>query len=294
MGLALMGEIVLGSADIELSILPEAGARVHRLRAFGHDILRTPDDPVEHQRDPFFWGAYQMAPWCNRIAARPTSVAGETVDLAPNFRDGTAIHGQVYLRAWNMDGSGEFSCAGGGDGWPWPYVARAHFAVDGREIRIRQSIHNVGDSAMPAGLGLHPWFRKRVQVAINARQVFDTNWGSAPAPEPIRGKLDLRSLAEMPADLDGTWTGLSRPPVRLLWPEFGIGATMDIEAPSTFVVAASPSELDAIAVEPQTHAPDGLRRFANHETGALALVEPGSSLTLETRLTFEPTQEDRP
>jgi aldose 1-epimerase len=289
-----LDEFLLESPDIELSILPGAGARIHRLRAFGHDILRTPIDPAEHKRDPFFWGAYVMAPWCGRIEARPTDVTGVVVDLPPNFRDGTAIHGQVYLRSWSVAGNGEFWCGGGGDGWPWPYVARAHFAVDGSTVRITQSVHNVGDRVMPAGVGLHPWLRKPVEVAISAGLVFDTNSGSPVSPAAVQGELDRRSLSEMPDDLDATWTGLSDPPLELRWPELGIGATMSVSPTGAYVVAASPGELDAIAVEPQTHAPDGLRRLVKGESGALAWVEPGASLTLETRLTFATIQEERP
>jgi len=244
---------------------------------------------------PFFWGAYQMAPWCNRTDARPTTVAGATVNLPPNFRDGTAIHGQVYLREWSADGDDAFSVrGGGGGGWPWPYTVRAHFAVDGLEVRIRQSVQNTGETTMPAGLGLHPWFMKPVEVAIDAARVFDRNSGSRPEPEPVSGKLDRRSLSKLPDNLDATWAALGDPPVKLRWPELGIGATMSVASTNTFVVAASPIELDAIALEPQTHAPDGLRRLARGETGALEWVEPGSSLTLETRLTFESIQEDRP
>ena len=46
------------SAALEAIVLPEAGARLHRLRAFGHDLLRTPHEPAIHQADPFFWGAF--------------------------------------------------------------------------------------------------------------------------------------------------------------------------------------------------------------------------------------------
>ena len=95
-----MEEVVIADGPLEVVVLPEAGARLHRLRAFGHDVLLTPDDPATHLADPFFWGAYVMAPWCNRIEARPTRIGAREVDLASNFPDGTAIHGQVYARPW--------------------------------------------------------------------------------------------------------------------------------------------------------------------------------------------------
>ena len=48
-----MEELRYSDGDVEVIVLPEAGARFHRLRAFGHDLLRTPDDPDTHHRDPF-------------------------------------------------------------------------------------------------------------------------------------------------------------------------------------------------------------------------------------------------
>ncbi len=109
------------SDELEVVMLPKLGARIHRLRAFGIDLLRTPPTRAVHKRDPFFWGAYVMAPWCNRVAAHPFEVAGRTVDLAPNFPDGTAIHGQVYARPWLISPEGSMRIGGGGNGWPWAY-----------------------------------------------------------------------------------------------------------------------------------------------------------------------------
>jgi galactose mutarotase-like enzyme len=40
-----MHELRLQEGPIEVVVVPEAGARLHRLRAFGEDLLRTPDDP---------------------------------------------------------------------------------------------------------------------------------------------------------------------------------------------------------------------------------------------------------
>ena len=64
-----------------MTVLPDLGARIHCLRAFGHDVLRTPDDVTVHEREPFFWGAYVMAPWGGRIDSRPTPIAGRIVDM---------------------------------------------------------------------------------------------------------------------------------------------------------------------------------------------------------------------
>jgi aldose 1-epimerase len=278
--------LVLQSDEMEVVLLPEHGARLHRIRAFGVDLLRTPEDMAAHATDPFFWGAYPMAPWCNRIPPGLMEVAGRTVDLAPNFPDGTAIHGQVYGRPWNVDGDGSLSVTGGGDGWPWTYEARLRPTLAGPMLRLTWELTNRSDEPMPAGLGLHPWFVRPLEVSLAANAAYRSNGGSSARPEPVDGTpFDLRSGGSPPPDLDATWTALRQPSVRLRWPNAGIEGQLRFRTASTACVAvATPADPDATAVEPQTHGPDGLRRLANGEPDALALLAPGEVLGLVLEL----------
>ena len=210
-----MDEVVYADGELEAVILPEVGARLHRLRAFGHDVLRTPVDPSVHARDPFFWGAYVMAPWCNRIAPGSVRVGSHEISLRPNFPDGTAIHGQVYARPWERHSDGSFHAKGGGNEWPWPYDVGVRMEVRTRTLRIDLTLTNLSDDPMPAGLGLHPWFRRPVAVAIRGDTVLPSNIDERSRPEPVRGRFDLRVLGEMSPDLDAAWTDLAEPPVEL-------------------------------------------------------------------------------
>jgi aldose 1-epimerase len=273
-----------GGDALEAVILPEVGARIHRLRAFGHDLLRTPPDPATHLADPYFWGAYPMAPWCNRIAPGPVTVAGRIVDLSRTFPDGSAIHGQVSSRPWAYS-DGTLRITGGGDGWPWPYEVVARVAVDGPTLTLDYELLNRSDAAMPGGIGIHPWFRRPVQLRVDAATAYASNSGSPAIAEPLRDGLDLRTLCPPATDLDGTWVVAAPATIELAWPEVGLRATID--ANTSCVAVATPSDLDAIAVEPQTHGPDGLRRLINGEPDALALLAPGEALRLEVRLTVE-------
>jgi aldose 1-epimerase len=280
-------QVRLGDGEIEVVLLPDLGARLHRLRAFGQEVLRTPPDPSVHHQDPFFWGAYIMAPWGGRIEAGPQLVGTQRVDLPANFTDGSAIHGQVYARPWETRGDGVFQVRAGGDGWPWTYEVNLQVSVAHPTLTLHQEILNLSHDPMPAGLGIHPWYHCPVQVAIRGRSVFPDNHATQPRPEPVHGPLDLQSLGAMALDLDGTWTDLADPPLVLRWPESGVQLTMRTTPPAPFVVAASPSELDAIAIEPQTHAPQGLRRTLGGEMGALTMLGPAEVLELTVALTFE-------
>ena len=253
----------------------------------GQDLLRTPNDPRLHESEPFYWGAYNMAPWCNRIDAGPVHVGNRTVNLEPNFRDGTAIHGQVYARPWQTDELGSYRVRGGGDAWPWPYEVSLTVTVDETSVRLAQALTNLADDIMPAGIGLHPWFVGTPLVAIRGGRVYPTNFDSRPDPQLVTGPLDLREIASMQPGLDGTWTDIGDPAIQLLWSDSGLGATIRFDAPSPHVTAASPTDIEALAIEPQTQAPQGLRRLLNGEPGALTMLEPGGTLRQVIDINFE-------
>ena len=67
--------LILASDELEVVALPAMGARIHSIRFRGHDLLRTPATLEQHRADPFFWGAFVMAPWCNRITPGLATVA---------------------------------------------------------------------------------------------------------------------------------------------------------------------------------------------------------------------------
>jgi galactose mutarotase-like enzyme len=57
--------------------------------------------------------------------------------------------------------------------------------------------------------------------------------------------------------------------------------------PALYIVAASPHERDAVALEAQTNAPQAFRRLLNGERGAPVLLDPGAALNLRVELSFE-------
>jgi aldose 1-epimerase len=278
-----------------VEVLPELGARLHRLQAFGHDVLRAADAMETYRDDPMMWGGYVMAPWCNRIEPTPVEVAGRTIALGSNFVDGTAIHGQVYLRPWQTEAPGTFLVRGGGDGWPWRYEVRERVRVIGAALRVELEVANLDDGPMPAGIGIHPWFLGPAEVAIRGDMVFAPNSDTPALPVPVTGDTDRRRLGPMAEGVDATWGDLvadgrgsgRQAPVELRWPTSGIRAEMRVEAASIFIVAANPPGAGAIAVEPETHAPQALRRLLRGEPGGLSMLAPGERLMLAMELVFE-------
>lgn len=279
--------VVLGNADVELTVLPSLGARMHSLRVEGQELLRSPVDPGEHSTNPFFWGGYVMAPWCNRLVPGPLVLGNRTVDLSPNFPDGSAIHGQVYISQWQQTGDSTFAIEGGGAGWPWRYRVEAEYAVGGDRVFISLRLRNLSDDPMPGGIGIHPWFPLPVEARIDCALSYGSNTAPLPAAEPVSGDLDVRTRQPLGSGVDSTWTQAGDPPVELWWPGRGLHAQMRAQYPGLHVTAANASDIQAIAVEPQTHAPQGLRRLLNGEPGALAWIQPGDELELPITIDFD-------
>jgi aldose 1-epimerase len=279
---------VLEGDHLAVVVLPEHGARIHRIRAFDIDLLRTPDDPAAHAADPFFWGAYVMAPWCNRITPGPVQIAGRTIDLVPNFPDGTAIHGLVAARAWELGGDGALRVVGEGDGWPWTFEVSLSATIEAQTLTLAYALTNRSDEPMPAGLGLHPWFRRPLELRVPAGRVYPANSCSPAIPEPAHDAFDLRSTGTPQPGLDATFAAVEPPVVELAWPGAGIRATLEAATSGGLLVAvATPPDIAAVAVEPQTHGPDGLRRLLQGEPDALRMLEPGTAMELKLRLTVE-------
>lgn len=250
-------------------------------------MIRAPADPAEHARDPFYWGSYPMLPWCGRVGSGRLVVAGREVDLPANHPDGWAIHGQAYAAPWETVGPATLRFRGGGGGWPWRYEAELAYAVNGSSVSVGLALTNADDSPMPAGVGLHPWFVGPPLLRIPAELAFDDNATSSPEPQPVAGDYDLRSLSEMAVGMDSTWTGLIDRRVQLAWPGQGVRCEMVASTDGNLVfVAARPPQIDAIALEPQTHAPQGLRRLIRNERDPMTLLTPGETLALEMTLNF--------
>ncbi|MCI0584407.1 MAG: hypothetical protein L0227_16220 [Chloroflexi bacterium] len=277
----------LADGPLEVELLPGFGGRIHRLRAFGFDVLRTPGDLEVHQRDPIAWGAYTMAPWCNRLSTAPTQIGDRLVNVPASFGEDWALHGQVTTIPWTRAGDDDLAVRAGGDGWPWTYEVTQRLALDGACLRVELGLTNLSDEPMPAGLGIHPWFRRPLEVRLAGAAVVPSNKDPGASLQAVAGNLDLRRLAPVAGDLDAAWTDLDDPVVELHWRELGLRAEISLRSDVGRCVAlASPSDIEAVAIEPQTHLPQGLRRLLAGEPGGLHVLEPGASLRLTTKWRF--------
>jgi aldose 1-epimerase len=208
-----------------------------------------------------------MAPFAGRVRDGQFRFRGESfqlpLDLPPH-----AIHGTVYRQPWTIVDDATIAIRLG-DPWPFPGTVVQRFSLEPDSMRVTMSLR--AEQPMPASIGWHPWFRRRltesgddVDLQFDAELMFERDATGIPTGQ-------LVGPTERP--WDDCFTGVRADPV-VRWGndlELTIGSSCDCWV----VFDQRP---DGICVEPQTAPPDAL----NHEP---AIVEPGKPLiaTMEWR-----------
>ena len=269
--------VTLASADMTVVIDPGLGARAVSWRVDGVELLASRStNPVEH-------GMYPMAPWAGRLRGNAVMADGHRVDL-PITYEPWALHGTVVARAASSVAVDEMATGvvatfDSHPEWPWPMSVGIGWRIDGRVLEA-DIVVTALESAFPAVVGWHPWFRRRLDRGGPAE------WTLAATRRLQRGDDHLPTgdaVAYRPED--GPFDDAFHVPdgrARIAWP----GAlTIDVASDGDWYVVFD--ELaEMLCLEPQSGPPDGLTAVGRPPAyGPLRMAEPGTPLTLTTRWT---------
>jgi len=288
----------LESAQQRLGLVPTLGGGVAQWRwlAQGHavDLWRPWAGTSE---DRYTLASFAMLPWSNRISHGGFEHGGQWFAMAPN-RAGEPypIHGDGWLQAWSLTRPQRQvaemrleSRHHGGN--PYAYYALQRFELidDGLLQSVR--VTHRGDTPLPYGLGLHPWFPRTPQTTARARVGGVWLSGDDPIPTQHTQELpagwDLNGGAPMNGALidngyDG-WDGNAT----IHWPERGLAVHLSMEplntprgpmAPEHCLVYRPPAG-EAFCLEPITQPID-----AFHLPGRPGLVTLARGETLMLRM----------
>lgn len=218
-----------------------AGGRLASLVVDGRELLKTEGD------GPITWGSFPMAPFAGRVRDATLVFAGSTYALRPSLPP-HAIHGTVHERRWRAEGDGSIATELGPD---WPFAGRAvqRFDIGPDHLRFRLEVH--GDEPMPASIGWHPYFLRRL-TDVDEELELDFEAGAMYVRDAA-GIATERRVAPPPGPWDDCFTDLAGPPV-LRWPGF-LELTIEADCPD-WVIYTAPE--DALCVEPQTAPPNSI------------------------------------
>lgn len=246
-------------------------------------------EPRTEALAPFKAGCFAMIPFANRIDHGRFSFEGQTFQFPVNHpEEDMAVHGFSRERPWQVEEQAErgvvLTQAFQADGNPYRYRARQEIELSEAGIRVTVSVRNDGETALPFGIGLHPWFPKTEQTTLAFRSagVHDRDARSLPvAPLTQRPEFD----PENPAALgqypwfDGCFTNWKPRSAVIAWPERGAALTVTAEGAFRHLHVFVPDNRPVVCAEPVSHLPDAISRPELGVDCAMDILQPGAILS---------------
>jgi aldose 1-epimerase len=243
--------------------------------------------------------SYPLIPYSNRIANGRFTFEGTGHQLALNFGDHPhSIHGNAWQKPWQVAEVSGTRCRLGfvhrpeGDeamSWPFAYRAEQIFALDPDGLTLTLVLENQDRRAMPAGLGLHPFFPKRpgVRLQFAAEGVYPNGEDSLPTnPISVPEKWDYRELRDLgEPGLDNClrgWNGTAR----IVFEREKIAVRLEADPTFKHLVVYVPTGRDFFAVEPVSHVNNAINRPDIPDHG-LTVLSPGERMSAKVRFGVE-------
>jgi len=282
-----------------VSIMPASGGLLHEflINVNGSDfnILDNYKTPEELNRYlALSYKGCKLSPFACRIAEGKWALEGQEFELSTKFKDGTAIHGLLYNKAFNI--SDEFAddemasvslryhYKREDEGYPFDYVCEIRYLLQaGNVLQLETTVTNLDDSAIPLTDGWHPYFNLGGKVNDYILQ-----FGAATMLEFDENLIPTGKLVDEPSfqvphrlgdrEIDNCYIVNSRPglPVCILHnPVNKITVSFFASDAYPYLQVFTPKHRDSISIENLSGAPDNF----NNGIG-LIMLGPRRSQTL--------------
>ncbi|WP_417209463.1 hypothetical protein [Antarctobacter sp.] len=274
-------ECSIRNAQIEARFAPWAGGRIVSLRHVDHGDILVPLNDLHFAPDA--WpkaGAFPLFPFHNRIRDAYFTMNDRRVRLRPNMANGRDVmHGPAHQRPWDITEIGPTLLGmtlnyHADDDWPFDFTASQRFELCEDGLSISLKLINSGKTAMPGGIGWHPYFKPTSDDSIrvhSARPAKKSRAGNRPgANDPIT------------LDVAHHYSGWTHSTVRI---DTETSATISLKGDAELSYCAVLHKADYLCIEPVSHLAGAFDAAPTlwPETG-LRLLAPGASMKGTARL----------
>ena len=268
-----MTVLLLRAGRLAVDVDAHAGGSLARFAVDRADILR-PGRGVQG-------GCYPLVPYSNRIANGRFTFEGRDIVVPANWRGlRHPMHGDGWARPWTVVRSGPAYAEilyehDGASGWPFRYEARQTFLLREHEFVATIAIENREPRAVPAGLGLHPFFVRDPdsELFFHADEVWLADAEVLPTRCVTVPEVWDFEQGRRPDDvaLDNCFAGWNGR-ATLGWPSRGLRLAVEASSPFRHVVVYTPPGQPFFCVEPVSHANGAIGRTRLEAGATLAGV----------------------
>lgn len=268
----------LSVRDNAVEISPDTGGAIMRWTHKGKDVLRP---AVEGTHDALMTGNFPLVPWCNRIRNGAFTAGGRSVKLPGNHGDSPhTLHGHGWRAMWRVVESSSARVVlcyrHTPDAWPWEYEATLVYDLRADGLRCTLTCRNLSTTAMPTGLGFHPYFPRTRQTRLKARvdgvwisdeETLPRNWHAGVLYKDwTRG-----ALVDHDKLIDNCYTGFTGRAE--IFEGTQLTHTLKASSNCRWLHVFAPVGEDFFCAEPVNHMPDPF----NQPNSGLTMVKPGGS-----------------
>lgn len=255
-----------------------------------HELLRrtTAAEIEDLSRSTSAFSNFVMAPFANRIDGAAFRYDGELFTLPMNRPEqNCAIHGHAREIPWTIETNTpektvlevEFARSD----TPYAFTCRVGFSVSDDSLVQSLWVRNDGETTLPFGFGLHPWFPmdEHTELEFSADVAFETDGRTFPLDlADVEGNLDFSSPAKVNprAELDRPFAGWTSRKATIYQPTAGYALDILGRGALTNVHVFIPDGGDAFCVEPTSHVTDVVNRRNFAAYGDMTPLDPGQSL----------------
>lgn len=259
-----MTVLSLKNGRLAVDLAPSSGGSIAAFRVDGADVLRPMAAADIASGKGNNGSAYPLVPFSNRIANGRLDFEGGTFQLAQNWPGvNHPMHGDGWSHAWQVERADTTSAEIAymhdpvPQGWPFRYRARQAYRLDADRLTVTMAIDNLEQRAVPAGLGLHPFFVRDTDSELQCRTeaVWRTNAEVLPIARivvpPAYDFSRSRNVNDVTLDncFDG-WDG--RATIR--WPSRKLRLVLGASSTFRHAVIYVPPGKPYFCVEPVSHA----------------------------------------
>ena len=299
---------VLQNAHWQAGILPQTGASIAfgRVRYSGNWIdLMRPANEADYGNSGAC-SSFIMLPWANRIRDGLLRIGDAEYQLKTTPDDGTARHGDVRHRTWQVVSSDEkhirmtFDSGDFDDiNFPFAFSAQAEYRLEDAAFVWELSMTNTDTQPYPAGFGHHPYFVRTDAmplIEIPTEKEFNLTGAMADAaPTDISPQSDFRQLRPLAdgVQLDNLLSDrdLSKP-VRIAYPLWHSELHMQADPIFKQILIYTDTRTPSVAVEPQTNANDGFNLYQKGIEGSgVFVLNPGETASGTVHLSIHPYED---
>ncbi|RDJ26867.1 hypothetical protein DWF00_01420 [Bosea caraganae] len=293
--------ITLQGGGYAARIAPASGGIISRLDWTApdgrqHPLLHAPFGATPSTAAPNMFGTWPMVPFANRAFGGLVDDGERCFHVAHNNpRGGGNIHGFGWQSAWEVvrQSQGhtvlEHQRTEGED--PYRYLAWQEITLAEDGMTVTLSVTNEADTALPFGLGHHPWFPCAEDTTLGMTATRALTLDDAFRPTGSHSLESSGPYAENPVFATGAeqawnfldWDGKAR----METPSRGLAIMLSAGESLRVPVVWAPAGAEFVCVEPQSHAIGAPSEPVVREIAPLKRLQPGETLSGWFRISAE-------